>query len=110
MKPLLPMRPAEKKALFVAETLPALDLDLAALGYPGFSYLTTRRPKKNPAEVLFAALGAKHLDSRVIEALPWIADALGGLSQREVDTLYKLLGKVKQHLNQPHHESLTEVA
>ncbi|HMV86007.1 MAG TPA: helix-turn-helix transcriptional regulator [Blastocatellia bacterium] len=69
---LLPMRPAEKKALFVAETLPALDLDLAALGYPGFSYLTTRRPKKNPAEVLFAALGAKHLDSRVIEALPWI--------------------------------------
>ena len=39
----------------------------------------------------------------------WIADALGGLSPREVDTLYKLLGKVKHHLNQPHNESLTEV-
>lgn len=39
----------------------------------------------------------------------WIADALGGLSPREVETLYKLLGKVKQHINQPHNESLTEV-
>jgi len=39
----------------------------------------------------------------------WIADALGGLSPREVETLYKLLGKVKHHLNQPHNESLTEV-
>lgn len=40
----------------------------------------------------------------------WIADALGGMSPREVETLYKLLGKVKQHLNQLHNESLTEVA
>ena len=39
----------------------------------------------------------------------WIADALGGMSPREVETLYKLLGKVKQHLNQPHNESMTEV-
>lgn len=39
----------------------------------------------------------------------WIADALGGMSPREVETLYKLLGKVKHHLNQPHNESLTEV-
>ena len=39
----------------------------------------------------------------------WIADALGGLSPREVATLSKLLGKVKHHLNQPHNESLTEV-
>ena len=29
----------------------------------------------------------------------WIVDALAGLSEREVATLHKLLGKVKQHLN-----------
>ena len=44
---------------------------LAALGYPGFSHLKPRR-KKNPAEVLAAALRASHLDSRLIEALPWV--------------------------------------
>ena len=30
----------------------------------------------------------------------WIVDALAGLSEREVTTLHKLLGKVKQHMNQ----------
>lgn len=29
----------------------------------------------------------------------WIVDALEGLSKREVETLYRLLGKVKQHMN-----------
>jgi DNA-binding MarR family transcriptional regulator len=29
----------------------------------------------------------------------WIVDALEGLSEREVETLYRLLGKVKQHMN-----------
>ena len=29
----------------------------------------------------------------------WIVAALGGLSEREVATLHKLLGKVKQHMN-----------
>ena len=29
----------------------------------------------------------------------WIIDALSGLSEREVATLHKLLGKVKQHMN-----------
>ena len=29
----------------------------------------------------------------------WIVDALAGLSEREVATLHKLLGKVKQHVN-----------
>lgn len=30
----------------------------------------------------------------------WIVDALAGLTAREVATLHKLLGKVKQHMNQ----------
>ena len=66
----LPVRAVAKKSAFVTEQ--SLALDLAALGYPGFSYLVSRREKKNPAEVLFAALSADNLDSRVVEALPWV--------------------------------------
>lgn len=45
--------------------------DLAGLGYPGFAYLKSNRGK-NPAEVLFAALSCRDLDSRLTEALPWV--------------------------------------
>jgi transcriptional regulator with XRE-family HTH domain len=45
--------------------------ELAALGYPGLSYLRARR-RKNPAEVLLSALSADDLDSRLTEALPWV--------------------------------------
>jgi hypothetical protein len=44
---------------------------LAALGYPGFSYMRSRR-KVNPAAVLLAALAQKNLESRLAEALPWV--------------------------------------
>jgi transcriptional regulator with XRE-family HTH domain len=46
--------------------------ELAALGYPGFSYLR-RKPNRNPAEVLFSALNEADLDTRVAEGLPWLA-------------------------------------
>jgi transcriptional regulator with XRE-family HTH domain len=49
----------------------ALASDLAALGYPGLSYLKSRR-KKNPAEVVLSALKSKNLDIRLAEALPWV--------------------------------------
>jgi transcriptional regulator with XRE-family HTH domain len=52
----------------------ALRKDLAALGYPGFSYLY-RKPRRNPAEVLFSALNESDLDMRVVEGLPWLAFA-----------------------------------
>ena len=48
-----------------------LAADLAALGYPGFSYLKCR-VKKNPAEVMLSALSATNLQSRLTEALPWV--------------------------------------
>lgn len=48
-----------------------LALDLAALGYPGLSYLKPKR-KRNPAEVLLSALSTSNLDSRLTEALPWV--------------------------------------
>jgi len=49
----------------------ALASDLAALGYPGLSYLKSRR-RRNPAEVMLSALRADDLDSRLVEALPWV--------------------------------------
>jgi transcriptional regulator with XRE-family HTH domain len=49
----------------------ALASDLAALGYPGFSYLKSRR-KRNPAEIILSALMAQNLDTRLAEALPWV--------------------------------------
>ncbi len=48
-----------------------LAFDLAALGYPGFSHLTAYS-KRNPAEVVLSALQVANLDSRVVEALPWV--------------------------------------
>ncbi len=49
----------------------SLASDLAALGYPGFSHLAHGR-KKNPAEVLLTGLSARELNSRLVEALPWV--------------------------------------
>lgn len=46
--------------------------ELASLGYPGLSHLKPRRKKKNPAEVLLSALSAGDLDSRLVEAMPWV--------------------------------------
>lgn len=49
----------------------ALASDMAALGYPGLSYLKSRR-KRNPAEVVVSALRTRDLDTRLAEALPWV--------------------------------------
>jgi transcriptional regulator with XRE-family HTH domain len=60
---------------FRTEVLPSdreLAQDLANLGYPGFAYLRSRRPKKNPAEVVLAALAKDDLEPRVTEGLPWL--------------------------------------
>src|SRR3990172_1603580 len=45
---------------------------LAGLGYPGFTYLRSRRWQKNPAEVLLVALAKNDLEARLTEALPWL--------------------------------------
>jgi transcriptional regulator with XRE-family HTH domain len=44
---------------------------LGALGCPGFAYLRGRR-RLNPAELLLRILRAREVDSRVLEALPWM--------------------------------------
>lgn len=49
-----------------------LAAELAALGYPGLSHLKSGRQKRNPMEVLLSALSRDELDTRLVEALPWV--------------------------------------
>lgn len=44
---------------------------LAAMGYPGFAYMRSRR-QLNPADLLLQVLRATDVDTRVVEALPWL--------------------------------------
>lgn len=72
----LPLRAGRYTAELVTED--ELASDLAMLGYLPFSHLShprlgNRRPGKNPAEVLASALRFGNLDSRLTEALPWVA-------------------------------------
>jgi hypothetical protein len=41
------------------------------LGYPGFAHVRPAH-RRNPVDVLLAALGNDNLDARVAEALPWL--------------------------------------
>ena len=47
--------------------------------------------------VRLTARGRKTFDEMARQHEGWIVQSFGGLSPREVDTLHKLLGKVKQH-------------
>ena len=77
-----------------------LALDLAALGYPGFAYLRSRRRARNPAEVLLAALTHDNLEARVVEALPWVlvrywdVDATWLVEQARLRNMQNRLGYV----------------
>jgi hypothetical protein len=68
----LPLHGADARSQLSAEVLAT---QLAALGYPGFSYLSDRlsaRATWNPAELLVAALSKDNLEPRAAEALPWL--------------------------------------
>jgi transcriptional regulator with XRE-family HTH domain len=56
---------------FAGRNAQTLAEELAALGYPGFSYLRSRK-QRNPAQVLVSAICQKDLESRLAEALPWV--------------------------------------
>lgn len=61
-------------ASFAAGTKKAEDFlasKVAGLGYPKFSHLKRAR-KVNPAEVLIGALEMDDVESRTVEALPWL--------------------------------------
>ena len=63
----LPLKPTGPQP----HTLQQVAEELAALGYPGFAYMRTKR-KRNPAAVLVAALRQDNLEARLAEALPWV--------------------------------------
>lgn len=48
-----------------------IEKQLAALGYPGFAHVRSRE-RRNPAEVVFSAIIQSDLDTRLVEALPWV--------------------------------------
>jgi hypothetical protein len=48
-----------------------LQRELASLGYPGFEHVRARSPR-NPAEVIFRVIGQHDVDTRLVEALPWV--------------------------------------
>ena len=49
-----------------------LEQGLARLGYPGLAYRRRRGPRRNPADLLLAALSLDDLDPRLAEGLPWL--------------------------------------
>lgn len=65
---LLPVRPPEQARL----NAQGLARQLGALGYPGFAYLGRNVRRRNPAEVLLAALAEEELEARLVEGLPWL--------------------------------------
>jgi transcriptional regulator with XRE-family HTH domain len=52
---------------------------LAFLGYPGFAHVR-RKAMSNPAEVVLNAVVKRDLDTRLVEALPWILSAYPDLN------------------------------
>ncbi len=92
---LLPL-PAELRAKAGPVDLVA---ELAALGFAGFAR-GKKRPARNPAQVLLAALARKDLDARLTEALPWLLLKHPGLDwqwmvrQAKLNDLQNRLGYV----------------
>lgn len=48
-----------------------LQRELASLGYPGFEHIRARA-SRNPAEIVFRVVTAPDLDTRLVEAVPWV--------------------------------------
>ena len=56
-----------------------LQRQIAALGYPGFEHVRSKAVS-NPAEVVLNALVKPDLDTRLVEALPWVLSAYTDLN------------------------------
>ena len=80
--------PLDRDAVSAASS-PSLGGQLGALGYPGFAYVRHRR-KRNPAAVLVSALLSNDLESRIVEALPWLVLQYADLDWEWVLTEVKL--------------------
>jgi transcriptional regulator with XRE-family HTH domain len=56
-----------------------LQRKLASLGYPGFEHVRSTAVS-NPAEVVLTAVVKRDLDTRLVEALPWVLNAYTDLN------------------------------
>jgi len=56
-----------------------LQRKLASLGYPGFEHVRSKAVR-NPAEVVLSAILKADLDTRLVEALPWVLSAYTDLN------------------------------
>ena len=64
---------------------------LGTLGYEGFRHLPAPRMRRNPADLLLAALENPALESRLAEALPWLAWRFAALDWEYVVSRAKML-------------------
>jgi transcriptional regulator with XRE-family HTH domain len=58
-----------------------LEQELAALGYPGFAHVRSNETR-NPADVVFAVVTQSDVDTRLVEALPWVLATYSDLDWR----------------------------
>lgn len=58
-----------------------VEKSLAFLGYPGFEHMRTAQAR-NPAAVVLGAVVSRHLDTRLVEALPWVLMSYTDLNWR----------------------------
>jgi len=56
-----------------------LQRQLAALGYPGFEHVRSKT-LSNPADVVLGAIIKRDLDTRLVEALPWVLSTFTDLN------------------------------
>jgi transcriptional regulator with XRE-family HTH domain len=83
--------PVSKEFVLARTNDQRLAESLAKLGYPGFAYMQTHVPHKNPDEVLLTAIWQDRLEGRVAEALPWVVMQFGhGSSNWLVEQARKL--------------------
>src|SRR5581483_8273545 len=63
--------PLPDAAQFTAVAPSRIERDLASLGYPPFAHVRSAH-RHNPAAVVFNAIIQPDLDTRLVEALPWV--------------------------------------
>ena len=66
-----------------------LQRKLASLGYPGFEHVRSKAVR-NPAEVVLSAVVSKDLDTRLVEALPWVLSTYTDLNWEWLQMCAKL--------------------
>jgi transcriptional regulator with XRE-family HTH domain len=81
----------------------AFRAQFSALGYPGFAHVSPSRPRPSPDALLLSVLARPDVDSRVVEALPWLVrryaaqlDLAWLVRQAKLQNLQNRLGFVLQ--------------